>query len=78
MTDRETLDEAKLLFVGQTQGDLLAREVIEIAGRHQKQSDALSARVDELAHELLETARMLQESQSLIVTLATEKPRPRP
>jgi len=31
MTDRETLDKAKALFVGQTQGDLLAREVIAIA-----------------------------------------------
>ena len=31
MTDRETLDRARLLFVGDTQGDKLAREVIEIA-----------------------------------------------
>lgn len=31
MTDRETLDKAKLLFVGDTQGDMLAREVIAIA-----------------------------------------------
>ncbi len=33
MTDRETLDRARLLFVGDTQGDMLAREVIEIAER---------------------------------------------
>ena len=33
MTDRETLDKAKLLFVGDTQGDKLAREVIAIAER---------------------------------------------
>ena len=31
MTDRETLDRARLLFVGDTQGDTLAREVIAIA-----------------------------------------------
>ena len=31
MTDRETLDRARMLFVGATQGDKLAREVIEIA-----------------------------------------------
>lgn len=33
MTDRETLNKAKALFTGQTQGDLLAREVIAIAER---------------------------------------------
>ena len=33
MTDRETLDRARALFTGQTQGDLLAREVIAIAER---------------------------------------------
>lgn len=31
MTDRETLDKAKALFTGATQGDTLAREVIAIA-----------------------------------------------
>ena len=31
MTDRETLDRARMLFVGDTQGDMLAREVIAIA-----------------------------------------------
>ena len=31
MTDRETLDKAKALFTGATQGDKLAREVIAIA-----------------------------------------------
>ena len=33
MTDRETLDRARLLFVGATQGDMIAREVIAIAER---------------------------------------------
>ena len=31
MTDSETLDKAKALFTGETQGDILAREVIAIA-----------------------------------------------
>ena len=31
MTDPETLDKAKALFVGDTQGDMIAREVIAIA-----------------------------------------------
>ena len=38
MTDRETLDRARLLFVGDTQGDKLAREVIAIAERHAKKA----------------------------------------
>jgi len=33
MTDRETIDRARILFVGDTQGDRLAREVIAIAER---------------------------------------------
>ena len=33
MTDRDTLDKARAMFTGQTQGDLLAREVIAIAER---------------------------------------------
>ena len=38
MTDRETLDRARLLFVGDTQGDRLAREVIQIAERTAKKA----------------------------------------
>ncbi len=38
MTDRETLDRARLLFVGDTQGDRLAREVVETAERHAKKA----------------------------------------
>ena len=33
MTENETLELARLLFVGDTQGDKLAREVIAIAER---------------------------------------------
>jgi poly-gamma-glutamate capsule biosynthesis protein CapA/YwtB (metallophosphatase superfamily) len=38
MTDRKTLDRARLLFVGDTQGDKLAREVIAIAERNAKKA----------------------------------------
>ena len=38
MTDSKTLDKAKALFVGETQGDLIAREVIAIAERHAKKA----------------------------------------
>ena len=38
MTDRETLDRARMLFVGDTQGDMLAREVIAIAERNAKKA----------------------------------------
>lgn len=41
MTDRETLDRARMLFVGDTQGDKLAREVVEIAERNAKKRDEL-------------------------------------
>ena len=41
MTDRETLDRARLLFVGDTQGDKLAREVIAIAERLRAQRDEI-------------------------------------
>ena len=35
MTDRETINKAKALFIGATQGDLLARDVIAIAEQHE-------------------------------------------
>ena len=39
MTETETLDRARLLFVGDTQGDRLAREVIQIAERAAKKAE---------------------------------------
>ena len=41
MTDRETLDRARMLFVGATQGDRLAREVIGVAEIAMEQRDKL-------------------------------------
>ena len=49
MTDRETLDRARLLFVGDTQGDMLAREVIAIAERLIASEEArVASRVNEM------------------------------
>ena len=49
MTDRETLDRARLLFVGDTQGDKLAREVIAIAERLIASEEArVASRVNEM------------------------------
>lgn len=79
MTDTETLDRARQLFVGDTQGDRLAREVIGVAARatHKAaewESDfaVLSIRVDELTSELLKTSRLLQESHSIVTAQNVE------
>jgi len=54
MTDVETLDRARLLFVGDTQGDRLAREVITIAERCLAQNHALHRRLESVWSEFLE------------------------
>ena len=49
MTDSETLDKARALFTGATQGDLLTREVIAIAERLIASEEArVSSRVNEM------------------------------
>lgn len=55
MTDRETLDKAKALFTGQTQGDKLAREVIAIAERL-ADTEAIRNAGDELREEMESTS----------------------
>ena len=55
MTDRETLDRARLLFVGDTQGDMLAREVIAIAERF-ADTEAIRNAGDELREEMESTS----------------------
>ena len=55
MTDRETLDRARLLFVGDTQGDKLAREVIAIAERF-ADTEAIRKAGDELREEMESTS----------------------
>lgn len=55
MTDRETLDRARLLFVGDTQGDRLAREVIRIAERF-ADTEASRKAGDELRDEMERTS----------------------
>lgn len=55
MTDTETLDRARLLFVGDTQGDRLAREVIRIAERF-ADTEASRKAGDELRDEMERTS----------------------
>ena len=52
MTDRETLDKAKALFTGATQGDTLAREVIAIAERASKKAALWEELADQRALEI--------------------------
>ena len=59
MTDRETLDKARALFTGATQGDLLAREVIAIAERLIASEEA---RVASRVNEMLARTEELQRS----------------
>jgi hypothetical protein len=59
MSDHKTLDKAKALFTGQTQGDLLAREVIAIAERFadteavRKAGDALREEMESTSEECM-------------------------
>ena len=59
MTDRETLDKAKALFTGATQGDILAREVIAIAERLIASEEA---RVESRVNEMLARTEELRRS----------------
>lgn len=52
MTDSETLDRARMLFVGDTQGDRLAREVIRIAERAAKRAALWEELADQRAMEI--------------------------
>lgn len=70
MNDAETLDRARLLFVGDTQGDRLAREVIRIAERAAKKA-ALWDKEKELA-DSANPARQTGPYQYVVAT----KPRP--
>jgi len=55
MTDTETLDRARQLFVGDTQGDRLARDVIRIAERF-ADTEAIRKAGDELREEMESTS----------------------
>lgn len=56
MTDQETLDRARLLFVGDTQGDRLARELIGVAERASKRA-ALWEKIADQREKALATLR---------------------
>ena len=56
MSDKDVLDRARLLFIGGTQGDKLAREVIAVAERNAKKA-ALWAEVADQKDKELATLR---------------------
>jgi len=73
MTDSETLEKAKALFTGETQGDTLAREVIAIAERASKKA-ALRDQKDKALADNVNPARQTGPYQYAVGT----KARPRP
>jgi hypothetical protein len=73
MSDHKTLDKAKALFTGQTQGDLLAREVIAIAERALHKA-ALGDQKEKALADRSNPARQTGPYQYAVST----NPRPRP
>ena len=68
MTNAETLDRARLLFVGDTQGDRLARELIEVAERAAKKAalweEIANQREQELATLRAQRDELWEQSQT--------------
>lgn len=52
MSDKDVLDRARLLFIGDTQGDMLAREVIAIAERAMQKAALWEELADQRALEI--------------------------
>ena len=73
MSDHKTLDKAKALFTGQTQGVLLAREVIAIAERALHKA-ALGDQKEKALADRSNPARQTGPYQYAVST----NPRPRP
>ena len=69
MTDRETLDRARLLFVGATQGDKLAREVIAIAERNAKKAALWEEVADQKDKELATLRSQCDELWDMLTPL---------
>ena len=69
MTDSETLDRARMLFVGDTQGDKLAREVIAIAERHAKKAALWEEVADQKDKELADLRSQRDELWSMLTPL---------
>ena len=77
MTDSETIDKAKALFTGATQGDLLAREVIAIAERAMQKAALWEEYADQTHKELADRANPARQIGPYQYAVAT-KPRQRP
>jgi hypothetical protein len=69
MTDADTLDRARLLFVGETQGDRLAREVIQIAERGRKKASLWEEIADQREKELATLRAERDELRELLTPL---------
>ena len=69
MTDTETLDRARLLFVGDTQGDRLARELIEVAERAEKKAALWAQVADQRAKDIAELTVQRNELWELLKPL---------
>ncbi len=66
MTDTETLDRARQLFVGDTQGDRLAREVIGVAEQSAKMAALWEHLADQRAAEIAERTAQRNELWELV------------
>ena len=69
MTDRETLDKAKALFTGATQGDMLAREVIAIAERNAKKAALCREVADQKDKEIADLRSQRDELWAMLTPL---------
>ena len=69
MTENETLDRARLLFVGDTQGDMLAREVIAIAERAAKKAALWEEVADQKDKELATLRAQRDELLAMLTPL---------
>ncbi len=69
MTERETLDRARLLFVGETQGDMLAREVVATAERHAKKAALWEEVADQKDKELATLRAQRDELWAMLTPL---------
>ena len=69
MTENETLDRARLLFVGDTQGDMLAREVIAVAERNAKKAALWEEVADQKDKELATLRAQRDELWAMLTPL---------
>ena len=69
MSDKDVLDRARILFVGDTQGDKLAREVIAIAERNAKKAALWEEVADQKDKELATLRSQCDELWDMLTPL---------